>query len=85
MNDFVNIITKFETAKTLKMKTNVFFRSNLEKRTGTNKPQTAIAKVNELTYNPVRAIGVLKYSDICDMIPTMLNGVLIASVEKAKI
>ena len=28
---------------------NVFFLSNLEKRTGTNKPQTAIANVNELT------------------------------------
>ena len=31
------------------------------------------------------AMLVLKYSDICDMIPTMLNGVLMASVENAKI
>ena len=84
-NVFVNIIMKFDNEKILKMKTNVFFLSNLEKTTGINNPKIAIVNVNELTYNPVIAIVVLKYSEICDMIPTMLNGVLIASVEKAKI
>ena len=78
---FVNMIAIFEIAKTVKMLMNVLFLSYFENKTGTNNPQIAIVKVNELTYNPEIAIDVLKYSAICEMISTMLNGVFIPSVE----
>ena len=78
---FVNMITIFDIANTVKMLMKVLFLSNLENKTGMNNPQIAIVKVNELTYNPEIAIDVLKYSAICDMIPTMLRGVFIPSVE----
>ena len=61
---FVKIITIFEIAKTDRIETNVFFRSNFEKSNGINRPVIAIVNVNELTYNPEIAIVVLKYSDI---------------------
>ena len=81
---FVNMITIFEIENTVKMLMKVLFLSNLENKTGMNNPQIAIVKVNELTYSPEIAIVVLKYSAICEMIPTMLNGVFIPSVEIIK-
>ena len=82
---FVNMIAIFEIANTVKMLIKVLFLSNLENKTGMNNPQIAIVKVNELTYSPEIAIVVLKYSAICEMIPTMLNGVFIPSVEIIRI
>ncbi len=76
---------KFDNANIVKIRMNVFFRLNLENRIGTNNPHIAIVNVNELTYSPEIAIDVEKYSDICAMMPTMLNGVLIASVDSIKI
>jgi hypothetical protein len=75
----------FATAKTDRIETNVLFLSNLENRIGMNRPVIAIVKVNELTYNPETAIDVLKYSEICEMIPMMLKGVLIPSVDSIRI
>ena len=46
---FVNIITIFEIANTLKMLMKVLFLSNPENKTGINNPQIAIVNVNELT------------------------------------
>ena len=46
---FVNMITIFEIANTVRMLMKVLFLSNLENRTGMNNPQIAIVKVNELT------------------------------------
>ena len=59
---------------------NVVFLSNFENKAGTNRPQMAIVNVNELTYNPETAIEVLKYVEICEIMPTILRGVLIPSV-----
>lgn len=84
-NDFVKIIIRFDTANIDKMKMKVFFLLNLENNIGTNRPHIAIANVNELTYNPEMAMDVEKYSDICDIMPTMLNGVLISRVDRVKI
>ena len=63
----------------------VVFLSNLEKRIGINNPHIAIVNVNELTYNPETEIEVLKCVEICEIIPTILNGVLIPSVANTKI
>lgn len=82
---FVNMIAIFEIANTVKMLMKVLFLSYFENKTGMNNPQIAIVKVNELTYSPEIAIVVLKYSAICEMIPTMLNGVFIPSVEIIRI
>ena len=82
---FVNMIAMFEIANTDRINRNTLFLSYFEKRTGTKSPQTAIVKVNELTYNPETAIDVLKYCDICEMIPIMLKGVFIARDESIKI
>ena len=46
---FVNMITIFDIANTVKMLMNVLFLSNLENKTGMNNPQIAIVNVNELT------------------------------------
>ena len=46
---FVNMITIFEIANTLKMLMNVLFLSYFENKTGMNNPQIAIVKVKELT------------------------------------
>ena len=73
-------MTRFETANTASMDMNVVFLSNLENKAGTNRPHIAIVNVNELTYNPEIAIEVLKYVEICDIMPTILRGVLIPSV-----
>ena len=78
---FVNMITIFDIANTVKMLMNVLFLSNPENKTGMNNPHIAIVNVNELTYSPEIAIDVLKYLAICEMIPTILNGVFIPSVE----
>jgi len=80
----VKIITMFAIAKTDRIETNVLFRSNFENRIGMNSPVIAIVNVNELTYNPETAIDVLKYSEICEMIPIMLNGVLMPNVDSIK-
>jgi hypothetical protein len=77
----VKIITKLETAKIPRIAMNVLLISNLENRTGMNSPVTAIVNVNDDTYNPEMAMEVLKYSDICDMIPIMLKGVFMPIVE----
>ena len=82
---FVKISTAFDIAKTTRMLTNVFFRSYLEKKSGMNRPEIAIVKVNELTYSPEIAMDALKYSDIVDIIPIILNGVLIPKVDSIKI
>ena len=82
---FVKIITMFEIAKTDRIETNVVFLSNLENNSGMNRPVTAIVNVNELTYNPEIAIVVWKYSDICEIIPIMLKGVLMPNVDSIKI
>lgn len=74
---FVNIIMTLDIANIPKMKMNVFLRSYFENITGTNNPQMAIVKVNELTYSPDIEIVVLKYCEICDIIPIILNGVFI--------
>ena len=60
---------------------NVLLISNLENRIGINKPVTAIVNVKDDTYNPEMAIEVLKYSDICNIMPMMLNGVLMPIVD----
>lgn len=46
---FVNMITTFDIANTVKMLINVLFLSNLENRIGMNNPHIAIVNVNELT------------------------------------
>ena len=77
----VKTMMRLHTAKTDNMNVNVTFLSNLENNIGTKSPQTAMVKVNELTYSPETAIEVEKYSEICEMIPTMLSGVLMAKVD----
>ena len=77
----VKMITKFDTAKIPSIAMNVLLISNLEKRTGMNKPVMAIVKVKEDTYNPEIAMEVLKYSEICNIIPIMLNGVFMPIVD----
>ena len=81
---FVNTIMKFEIAKIPSIVMNVFLISYFEKKIGINKPVMAIVNVKDDTYNPEIAMEVLKYSDICDIIPIMLNGVLIAIVDNIK-
>ena len=80
----VNTITMFDRAKIPSIVRNVVFRSYFEKRIGINRPETAIVKVNELTYNPDIAIDVLKYSEIWEIIPMMLNGVFMPIVDSIK-
>ena len=46
---FVNMITIFDIANTVKMLMKVLFLSNLENKTGMNNPHIAIVNVNELT------------------------------------
>ena len=74
----------FETAKIPSIVMNVFLISYFEKKIGINNPVMAIVNVKDDTYNPEIAMEVLKYSDICDIIPMMLNGVLIAIVDSIK-
>ena len=75
---------KFEIAKIPSIVMNVFLISYFEKKIGINNPVMAIVNVKDDTYNPEIAMEVLKYSDICDIIPIMLNGVLIAIVDNIK-
>lgn len=81
----VKIMIKLDIAKTPNIKANVFFLSYFENKMGMNNPLTAIVNVNELTYNPEIEIDVLKYSDICEMIPIILKGVFIPKVDNIKI
>ena len=81
----VNIIVKLDIAKIPNIKANVFFLSYFENKMGMNNPLTAIVNVNELTYNPEIEIDVLKYPDICEMIPIILKGVFIPKVDNIKI
>ena len=46
---FLNIITIFEIANTVRMLMKVLFLSYFENKTGMNNPQIAIVKVKELT------------------------------------
>ena len=78
---FVKIIAMFDIANTVKMLTKVLFRLYFENKTGMNNPHMAMVNVNELTQSPEMAIDVLKYTAICEMIPTMLNGVFIPRAE----
>ena len=75
----------FETAKIPSIVMNVFLISYFEKKIGINNPVMAIVNVKDDTYNPETAMEVLKYSDICDMMPMILNGVLIPIVDNIKI
>ena len=79
------MIIKLETAKIDKILTNVVFLSNLEKIIGVNNPQIAMVNVNELTYNPEIAMDVLKNCEISEIIPMMLNGVLMPKDESISI
>ena len=81
---FVNKITRFEREKSDKIRMKVFFLSYFEKNTGTNNPQIAIVKVYELTYKPDTAIEVVKYWEICEIIPMMLKGVFSPIAENIK-
>lgn len=81
----VNIITMFEMANIVRIDMKVVFRSKRENNDGVISPKIAIVNVNELTYKPDRAMVVLKYCEICDIIPIILNGVLIPSAEIIKI
>ena len=78
------MITRLDTAKIPSIVMNVLLISNFENRIGINKPVTAIVNVKDDTYNPEMAIEVLKYSDICNIIPIMLNGVLMPIVDSIK-
>ena len=80
----VKMITRLDTAKIPSIVMNVLLISNFENRIGINKPVTAIVNVKDDTYNPEMAIEVLKYSDICNIIPIMLNGVLMPIVDSIK-
>ena len=75
------MITRLDTAKMPSIVMNVLLISNFENRIGINKPVTAIVNVKDDTYNPEMAIEVLKYSDICNIMPMMLNGVLMPIVD----
>lgn len=80
----VKMITRLDTAKIPSIVMNVLLISNFENRIGINKPVTAIVNVKDDTYNPEMAMEVLKYSDICNIIPIMLNGVLMPIVDSIK-
>ena len=82
---FVKIMIKLDIAKTPNIKANVFFLSYFENKMGMNSPLTAIVNVNELIYKPEMEIDVLKYSEICEIIPMMLRGVFIPKVDSIKI
>ena len=75
------MITKFDTTKIPSIAMNVLLISNLENRTGMKSPVTAIVNVKDETYNPEMAMDVAKCSDICDIMPIMLNGVLMPIVD----
>ena len=77
----VKIITKLDTAKIPSIVMNVLLISNFEKNIGINNPVIAIVNVKEDTNNPEIAMDVLKYSDICDIMPIILNGVFIPIVD----
>lgn len=81
----VNMIMKFDMAKMPRIEMNVFLISNLENRIGINNPVMAIVNVKDDTYNPEIAMEVLKYCDICDMMPMILNGVFMPIVDSIKI
>ena len=81
---FVKTITIFDKAKIPSIEMNVFLISYFEKKIGMNKPVIAIVNVKDDTYNPEMAIEVLKYSEICDIIPMILNGVFIPIVDSIK-
>ena len=72
---------KFDRAKMPSIEMNVFLISNFEKITGMNRPVMAIVNVKDDTYNPEMAIEVWKYSDICNIMPMILNGVFIPIVD----
>ena len=78
------MITRLDTAKIPSIVMNVLLISNFENRIGINKPVTAIVNVKDDTYNPEMAMEVLKYSEICNIIPMMLNGVLMPIVDSIK-
>ncbi len=78
------MIIMFDSAKIPSIVMNVVFRSYFEKRIGMKRPETAIVKVNELTYNLDIAIDVLKYLEIWEIIPMMLNGVFMPIVDSIK-
>lgn len=75
------MITRLDTAKIPSIVMNVLLISNFENRIGINKPVTAIVNVKDDTYNPEMAMEVLKYSEICNIMPMMLNGVLMPIVD----
>ena len=81
----VKIMIKLDTAKMPNINANVFFLSYFENKMGMNSPHTAIVNVNELIYKPEMEIDVLKYSEICEIIPMMLRGVFIPKVDSIKI
>ena len=81
----VKIMIKLDTAKMPNINANVFFLSYFENKMGMNSPLTAIVNVNELIYKPEMEIDVLKYSEICEIIPMMLRGVFIPKVDSIKI
>ena len=78
------MITRLDTAKIPSIVMNVLLISNFENRIGINKPVTAIVNVKDDTYNPEMAMEVLKYSEICNIMPMMLNGVLMPIVDSIK-
>ena len=80
----VKMTIKFDMAKIPRIAMNVFLISNFEKKIGINNPVIAIVNVKDETYNPEIAMEILKYSDICDIIPMILNGVLMAIVDNIK-
>ena len=79
------MIIKLDTAKIDKILINVVFLSNLEKIIGVNNPKIAMVNVNELTYNPEIAMDVLKNCEISEIIPMILNGVLMPKDESISI
>lgn len=81
----VKIMIKLDTAKMPNINANVFFLSYFENNMGMKSPLTAIVNVNELIYKPEMEIDVLKYSEICEIIPMMLRGVFIPKVDSIKI
>lgn len=75
------MITRLDTTKMPSIVMKVLLISNFENRIGINNPVTAIVNVKDETYNPEMAMEVLKYSEICNIIPMMLNGVLMPIVD----
>ena len=82
---FKKIITIFEIAKIDNTVRNVVFLSNFENIFGMNRPKIAIENVNELTYNPETEMDVLKNCEISEIIPMILNGVLMPKDESISI